>query len=448
MSKIICATDFSPPADRALDFAAALAQRLGDELELVHVVDSPAVVSSDFPLADEVVMNGLADAAEKRLFGLAAALRGRGVTVTTRSFEGSVVDVLLRYASEQSPRLLAFGTHGRKGLARFLVGSTAERIARRATVPVLVVPGHYAGAPATLAGGDRVLGVVAGVEVSSSSDAALTWCKSLTDTTLCDLSLVHVYWPLREHARFGLGSLETAFEGDDQIAALLERELRPRINEVLGGKVAPLHLRPSLGAEPDLLVRQADAAGADLLVVGSNQLEDGGKGGSTAVAVLRAAHCPVVCVPATRQNLPRAKEPARPLRKLLVPVDLSQDAKGAVAVACQMLKASGGVVELCHVMEPSDGNESDLARPELERRLCELVPERDDHSILVHTSLIEGPSAANAILQAAERLDIDAIVLASDRPVGLRGALGGSVADDVIRSARKPVMLVPMAEHG
>jgi nucleotide-binding universal stress UspA family protein len=121
--------------------------------------------------------------------------------------------------------------------------------------------------------------------------------------------------------------------------------------------------------------------------------------------------------------------------------------------AYALLRATGGVVELCHVYEHAlpnptyayDGPHrlSAAARAELSKELRALVPkEAETLGITTHISVIDGGKAAETIVQAAERLNVDAISLASHGRGGLTRALLGSVAEQVVRQSSRPVLVV------
>ena len=52
---------------------------------------------------------------------------------------GAVAEEIMRFAQYRDADLIVMGTHGRKGVARFLMGSVAEEVLRRAKCPVSVV---------------------------------------------------------------------------------------------------------------------------------------------------------------------------------------------------------------------------------------------------------------------------------------------------------------------
>jgi len=67
-------------------------------------------------------------------------MRARGAQVTTLALSGAPWDQIVS-AARKDPAidLIVLGTHGRTGLARLLMGSTAEQVVRKASCPVLTV---------------------------------------------------------------------------------------------------------------------------------------------------------------------------------------------------------------------------------------------------------------------------------------------------------------------
>jgi nucleotide-binding universal stress UspA family protein len=437
--KILAATDLSEASEQGVELAALLAERLGDSLELVHVVE-PAPLIPELAVSAPDLLRQMELAAGRRLEDRSARLRRGSLEVGWKALSGFPEDALLEHAARERARFLTLGSHGRRGPARLFLGSVTERVIRRAPLPVLVVP---AAARPALPPPSRPLRIVAGVDGSPASDAALAWLQGLAGAAACHLSLVHIYSPLREHVRFGIEDVDDPVEAADEVATLLERELRPRINELLGGMTATLRIRPNLGREADLLAREAQAAGADLLVVGTNQRHQR-RGGSTAVETVRAATTPVLCVPAVTEGLTRPITRRPSFRTLLVPVDLSAASRAVVATAYQILQGRGGVIELLHVVAPTREGLASGRGQQIEKEMCTLVPGREDHGILSRTTVVESELPATAILQAAERMGADAIVVASHQDKGLRHALVGSTAEQVMRSATHPVVVVPV----
>ena len=77
--------------------------------------------------------------AEKLLARATEKLRSAGFKVTTLSEEGDARSVILDWADKWHADLIIVGSHGRKGLDRFLIGSVSEAVARHARCSVEIV---------------------------------------------------------------------------------------------------------------------------------------------------------------------------------------------------------------------------------------------------------------------------------------------------------------------
>jgi len=137
---IVCPTDFSPTARRATEYAAELARSFGAEVVLVHVlpemgdpVKSFGVVTAVPALREELHQRARAKLdGQKKVFDAA-------VKVRTELRDGQSYEQILDCAAACKADLIVIGTQGHTGLKHLLLGSTAERVLRLATCPVLTV---------------------------------------------------------------------------------------------------------------------------------------------------------------------------------------------------------------------------------------------------------------------------------------------------------------------
>jgi len=131
---VLLPTDGSTGSARAATHAIELAERYGARLHALAVVES----GSSIPLLDrgdedpawaEHALERVAELAEQR--GLDAPV--------TEVRRGSPAEAIVDYAADAGIDAIVMGTHGRTGIDRALIGSVAERVVRRADVPVLTV---------------------------------------------------------------------------------------------------------------------------------------------------------------------------------------------------------------------------------------------------------------------------------------------------------------------
>ena len=150
--------DFSECAHRALELALGIALREDASLTLVHVTPLPPNLPPDALVTppgatmatriDEYTTAG----ARARLEAIAVPLRDRGIDVRTFAVaarSNDVADELLRAVSAIGADAVVIGTHGRTGLSHLLLGSVAEKVIRRAAVPIITVRAHAAEAQPT-----------------------------------------------------------------------------------------------------------------------------------------------------------------------------------------------------------------------------------------------------------------------------------------------------------
>jgi nucleotide-binding universal stress UspA family protein len=135
---ILHPTDFSAPSAYAFSLAAALAHDYGARLTVLHVASPPTVmVTGEIPLAV------MPPDHQEHLRGLLAQLRTiqteyPDVVLDRKLVEGDPATEILATADVVEADLIVMGTHGRTGLSRLLMGSVAEQVSRKASVPVLL----------------------------------------------------------------------------------------------------------------------------------------------------------------------------------------------------------------------------------------------------------------------------------------------------------------------
>jgi len=243
--RILVGTDFTGPAEHAVERAARLAATQGATLEIAHVL-VPRPTWGPEPPAEPA---DLLDAAR------AAVVQPR-LAVHTRLLRGGVAKTLARRAAALGADLLVIGARRERTLCDRLRGTTAEQLLDRWPGPLLVVR------TAPTADYARPL---LGVALGPASDAVLHAAAELAP--LGELALLHVYEPPFETKLLAHGLAEhiiarhhhaTREEAARALAALLQRSpARPAVSS-----------RLERGEPIGGLLREARQRLADLLVVG------------------------------------------------------------------------------------------------------------------------------------------------------------------------------------
>jgi nucleotide-binding universal stress UspA family protein len=96
-------------------------------------------MTGDWYLPIQGVLETAEEDAKAYLSTTAGRLGGQGVEVTTATAIGSVANCIVEYAAVNSIDLIAMCTHGRTGLARWALGSVADRVLRAGGKPILLV---------------------------------------------------------------------------------------------------------------------------------------------------------------------------------------------------------------------------------------------------------------------------------------------------------------------
>ena len=137
---ILVPTDLGEGADAALDYACDLAKPFGARVFLVSAITIPALGVPELGVAmtGSVVDGMMADT----LHGLEALVeryKSRATLAKPILKSGDPVDIINETATEVGADLIVMTTHGRTGVARWLLGSVAEQVVRTSTVPVLTI---------------------------------------------------------------------------------------------------------------------------------------------------------------------------------------------------------------------------------------------------------------------------------------------------------------------
>ncbi len=453
--KIVCATDFTPRGQAAAQIAVDLARRTRGWVELVHVM-KPGTVDILALTADAVVLESEVRAdVESRLARECDRLSTAGVPVTFRVCEGDVETSVLNRARELEAELIVAGTHGQSALRRLLLGSVGEELARGSDRPILVVPPGVEGL-GSQNGSSRTLSITVALDGRATNAGAVGFVRELRNHIACDVTFLRLYWAMEEFQRLGLTGPRNLFEPDAEVVADLERALRREVGVLPGTGRTSFVIKPAWGEPAAQILEFTRGRSDDLLIVGAESRHGVDRISHPAVAeriAHEASRVPVVFVPRGAEQAVETAAPA--IFTVLAATDLSPAGNRAVSYAYAMVAAQGGVVELCHVHERSlaapayayertEGKLTESERARIEDALRALIPsDARQRGITTHVMVIDGGRADDAIVQASERLVVDAVVLAAHGKGGALKSRLGSVSHNVVENSRRPVLIIP-----
>lgn len=145
MKTIIAAVDFSNATTGVVELAIGLAKSFGAKLELFHAVEpEPGYSAYGFTPDEFPAMTVFQLEAKRRAIAkleeLLATVQVELPSATSHLVEGSPLHTLLDYVKDGGADFIVIGSHGHGVIASLLLGSVAEGMVRKATVPTLVVP--------------------------------------------------------------------------------------------------------------------------------------------------------------------------------------------------------------------------------------------------------------------------------------------------------------------
>jgi nucleotide-binding universal stress UspA family protein len=150
MKNILVPCDFSEPAIHAFRFALDIAVRSNGNVRLYHVIELPAIHDPIIMPVVTLEQEFLKELKEKALVRLNAIINEYATPASVKATAvvdfGSASRMMTGFAEEESIDLIAIGSHGASGVKEFFIGSNAEKVVRRSSVPVLVIK-TYEGNP-------------------------------------------------------------------------------------------------------------------------------------------------------------------------------------------------------------------------------------------------------------------------------------------------------------
>ena len=298
-SRVLVPVDGSNFAEHALPYALGVARRTGAAIHLALVHVPTELVSPTYPLADAMETRNaeLREHDSTYMEELVERLAPANVEIHPSLLSGRVGMALTEFVEEKDIDLVVMTTHGRGGLQRAWLGSTADSLIRHCMIPILLVrPSDETREIGPES--DREIGcVLAALDGSDTSETALRDAFELGITENASLVLVHALQPPVAAASPYLP--HTIQLTHDEMAAR-EEHMKGYLERVaaedwLGDRPTEVRVRVDYHPAPAIL-ELAEEEDVDLIALGTH-----GRGGlrrlvlgSVADKVIRGTHRPVL----------------------------------------------------------------------------------------------------------------------------------------------------------
>ena len=307
LSRILVPLDGSPLAESVLPQVVELANLRKAEVVLVRVA-----LAHTFPGANPADGQVRAvESAQRYLNKIQADLAAQGIAVQSVVRYGHAAEEILDHAGTGAIDLIAMSTHGRSGIRRWVLGSVAETVARRAPVPVMLLhtrghvaapeqePAHQPPLPAPAldaAPPVRIRHILCPVDLSPLDREVLQSAGAMAQRFDADLTVLHAVYDPWDVACSHIphAPLEQLRE---EMIRFAEDALQHEVRRVLRGTPRTAVVVVT-GPPFHQINRFARAHAVDLIVMGTKGLTglDHFLMGSTAEQVVRTAPCPVLSI--------------------------------------------------------------------------------------------------------------------------------------------------------
>ncbi len=287
---ILVPYDGSTTSARALPYAAAIS-KIGEPARIVLLTVLPTREEPDSPNGP-MAREDWERTSRRKLQNAARRLRGMGVGTVDLETRWSVQtdEEIVAAAKEHNASLIVIGTHGRSGLSRTLLGSTAMSVVRESHVPCMLIP---PGRPLRDLKLTRALLPIDGSQLSAQ---ALPLAVDLANAGV-QIEVLRVLPPSATMVPFAVpgaeGYLPVNLIGD--LTAAAEEDVKQAVAKLSKGRASGATL---LGAPSLAIIEQAASKKADLIVMTTHARTGLGRVflGSVADRVIRTAKIPVIVV--------------------------------------------------------------------------------------------------------------------------------------------------------
>lgn len=288
IKRILCPVDFSETSRVSFGYAESLARHFGATLTVQYVLETRNHECLNFTPPDwyDDFERSIYERESKRLSEFVQQVSMKDVQPRQVIQWGLVPDSVLSLADADQMDLIVLGTHGRRGLDRFLLGSVTEQVIQKAHCQVMAINQNQPGreAQASEKGKSEPKRILCCVDFSENSQRTIDYALSLARAYSADLVVMNVLEDI--------GNPNTILDAVTMNAN--------RLAELIPKEKPPLSLQNivRIGAPDEQILAFSEEAHCDLVIVGGRGAHAINRTplGSTVRRIIQFGHRPVLIV--------------------------------------------------------------------------------------------------------------------------------------------------------
>jgi nucleotide-binding universal stress UspA family protein len=290
IKKVLVPVDFSPPSTVAVNHGILLARRFRAKLTLLHVIEPGTALTYTFPTETEKAEKARYERAERMLAAMVGPEDQDDLDLQTAVAIGDIESEIASAVHETRADIVVMGTHGRRLLGRWLIGSVTQALLRKVDVPILTV--CHVSRPL------RFNRILFATDFSESSTKGFQFALELATAINSGLVVAHVV-DKRPPVTYETPEVAAVFDAERRRVLEEARTRFGKIESAARDKNVALETVLAEGIPAEAILRIADEHDADFIVLAIRK-----KGrlksallGTTAERLVRDAHVPVLSVP-------------------------------------------------------------------------------------------------------------------------------------------------------
>jgi nucleotide-binding universal stress UspA family protein len=303
-NRILVPLDGSDLAEIALPYSELLAEKLDSELILINVR-----MPGEDPEHPEhrSYLSKMAATVEQNIRKSSDTSPGQKVKVESTIIGSTgllthAAEEIVDYAEKENTSLIIMATHGRTGIKRWALGSTADKVVRAARCPILLIRANIS-AP----GKAKLEKLLVPLDGSKESEKVLPHVERLASRLKAEVAIIHIVMPLYQFYTTaesigyygGMGMVKVPYTEEQMkpLKASAESYLQ-KVNSRLMEEGVKTNYKVMVGLAGEEIIKSADEIGADMVAM-STHGESGfsrWEHGSTTDKVLRAGNTPLLLV--------------------------------------------------------------------------------------------------------------------------------------------------------